>query len=340
MNKEFILHRIKPYLDKNNAISEDDFDKLFSMLDLHQQYEIINILIDENIEIIYDDDNDQVKNDSLVKYEKVPTEKIKFLTNEQLCILYQQGNNWALEALVDRNKKLVMSRAYKCFKKYKLSIDEEDLVQYGYFGLIKAAERFDIKRETKFVTYATWWIDQAIKRSICDYGFIIRLPVHYFDEVNKVLNILSLHFDLSQKEIIEILEENGISKDKYDDIMFTIENVLSIDSLNRYVGQDMEDGDTELLDFIVDKTNPTVEEDVDSKLLKETINNLLDTLKKREKEVLRMRFGLDGGDGMTLEQIGKEYNITRERIRQIEKKAIKKLRHPSRSKKLKDFILR
>ncbi len=102
----------------------------------------------------------------------------------------------------------------------------------------------------------------------------------------------------------------------------------------------MEDDDTELLDFIVDKTNPTVEEDVDSKLLKETINNLLDTLKKREKEVIRMRFGLDGGDGMTLEQIGKEYNITRERIRQIEKKAIKKLRHPSRSKKLRDFILR
>jgi len=340
MNKEFILHRIKPYLDKNNAISEDDFDKLFSMLDLHQQYEIINILIDENIEIIYDDSNDYSKNNASIRHDNVPAGKIECLTNEQLCILYQQGNSWALEALVNRNKKLVMSRAYKYFKKYELCLDEEDLVQYGYLGLIKAAERFDVKKEVKFVTYAVWWIDQAIKRNICDYGFIIRLPTHYFDTINKVLKILSNHYELSKEQIKKILIENNIKEEKYNEIMFVIKNLLSIDSLNRYVGQDMEDGDTELLDFIVDKTNPTVEEDVDSKLLKETINKLLDTLKKREKEVLRMRFGLDGGDGMTLEQIGKEYNITRERIRQIEKKAIKKLRHPSRSKKLRDFILR
>jgi len=336
MNKEYILSKIKPYLNSKNMLPEENFEKLFSRLTKTQQYEIINILIKAEIEIDYDGVSIITSNQTV----SAPTYslnnvKMDKLTNEQLCVIYQQGNKVALEALIIKNTKLVWSRVLKYNRRYNHKLDEEDLVQYGTIGLIKAAERFDLKKEAKFTTYSIWWIDQNILRSIADYGFTVRLPVHYFEQVNSLTRILSQNPNLSKQQIFESVYKDRISREKFEELLMITENIMSLASLNSYVGEDEE---SELGNFIVDSFMPTVEEQVEQKILKETITIALETLKEREKDILEQRFGLVDGIDKTLEQIGDKYDVTRERIRQIEAKALRKLRHPSRSKKLKDFL--
>lgn len=336
MNKEYVLNKINPYLNSEGKLGEDKFSKLFSVLSKQQQYEIINILIESDIEIDYDNFNNQ-KQKLKTKNTDPHIEKLNKLSNEQLCVIYQQGNNRAIDALVNNNLKLVWSRVKKYSNRYKHKLDDEDLLQYGIIGLMKAADKFDLKKEAKFTTYCTWWIDQQILRSIADYGFTIRIPVHYFDQINCLLGILGQNPNCSKQQIFEVAKEKGIDKEKFEEILMIIQNIISPASLNAFVGDEEE---SELGDFKVDDITPTVEEQVEYNQLKETIDMVLNTLTNKEKDILELRFGLKDGIDRTLEQVGVKYKVTRERIRQIEAKALRKLRHSSRSKKLKDFIMR
>ncbi len=335
MNKGYILKKIQPYLSVDNKLRENDFNSIFSRLTKLQQYEIIRLLIEEGIEIDYDNENSGKPPQVQELKTNYPTiNRFKKLSNEQLCLIYQQGNNYALDALINNNSKLVWSRVRKYGRRYNHKLDEEDLYQFGIIGLMSAADKFEAKKEAKFTTYSIWWIDQKIIRGIVDCGFTVRLPVHYFEQVTKLIGILAHNPGCTKAEMKELAEQKGINGEKFEELLMVSSNIMSPSSLNSLVGEDEE---CELGDLILEDTCLTVEEQVEEDILKETLANLLNTLKPREKDIIERRFGFYDGIPLTLEQVGAGYNLTRERIRQIEAKAIRKMRHPSRSKQIKNF---
>lgn len=336
MNKEYILNKIKPYINGKGMINENDYNNLFSKLARKEQYEIIKLLIEENIEIDYDglkSNNEEIKINSVVP--AIDISKLNKLTNEQLCVLYQQGNSIALDILVKKNTKLVWSRVLKRSQIYRHKLETDDLLQFGFIGLMIAAKKFDISKEAQFTTYAINWIDQRIIRGIVDEGYTIRIPVHYFELVSNLWRLYSENPTKSKEEIFEILKQKGVNRERFEEILFVMENIFLPTSLNLLVGEDEQN---ELGDFKVDHTSPSVEELVEYEILKVEICSVLDTLSPKEKNIIELRFGLKDGVFRTLEQIGQDYGVTRERIRQIEAKAIRRLRHPSRSNKLKEFM--
>ena len=300
-------------------------------------------LINNDIDIKFEDEAEEFNNvddyenkDEVTFHDFYAVDKIQNLTNEQLCVLYQKGLKTALDVIVSRNTNLVKSRALRYLKTYRHSLEIEDLMQAGFIGMIKAVERFKHTKGVKFITYATIWIDQAIQREIMNYGFLIRVPAYYFGQISKVLKISYLYPEYSIKELLKEIKGRDISESEENDFIYVMENVLSPLSLNYLIN---EDGDTEFIEFITDEhDNNFVEKEVEDKLLRETLNSVLNTLREKEKNVLRLRFGLDDGQEKTLEEIGKIFGVTRERIRQIEAKAIRKLRNAKRSKILKDFV--
>ncbi|MDR2656335.1 MAG: RNA polymerase sigma factor RpoD [Oscillospiraceae bacterium] len=260
--------------------------------------------------------------------------KVPLLTAEDEIDIAQrmeQGDMAAKRKLAEANLRLVVSIAKRYVGRGMLFLD---LIQEGNLGLIKAVEKFDYRKGYKFSTYATWWIRQAITRAIADQARTIRIPVHMVETINKLIRVSrQLLQELGREpQPEEIARVMAIPEEKVREIIKIAQEPVSLETP---IG---EEEDSHLGDFIPDDDAPAPAEAASFTLMKEQLTTVLDTLTPREEKVLRLRFGLDDGRQRTLEEVGKEFNVTRERIRQIEAKALRKLRHPSRSKKLKDFL--
>ncbi len=333
------------------AIVEMDFDieeldKLYDTIE-SQNIEIIDDLVDMDIENLnFDIDVSKSVDVSVPTEEKSATMddpvkvylkeigKVPLLTPEkeiELAMRISEDDPQAKRRLAEANLRLVVSIAKRYVGR---GMQFLDLIQEGNLGLIKAVDKFDHTKGFKFSTYATWWIRQAITRAIADQARTIRIPVHMVETINKVkkTNSQLLHKNGRDPTAEEIASELDMPVDKVREIIRVAQEPVSLETP---IG---EEEDSHLVDFIPDDDAPAPADAASMLLLKEQLADVLKTLTPREEKVLALRFGLEDGHPHTLEEVGREFNVTRERIRQIEAKALRKLRHPSRSKKLKDFL--
>ncbi len=319
------VEKIYDFLDKHNVdvlrISEEDEEDI--ILDDEEDLETIDLSVPEGINI-----------DDPVRMYLKEIGKVQLLNADEETMLarkMEEGDDYAKKRLAEANLRLVVSIAKRYVGRGMLFLD---LIQEGNLGLIKAVEKFDYRKGYKFSTYATWWIRQAITRAIADQARTIRIPVHMVETINKLTRVQrqllqELGREPSPEEISEVM---NLPVDRVREIQKISQEPVSLETP---IG---EEEDSHLGDFIQDDNVPVPAEAAAFTLLKEQLVEVLGTLTEREQKVLRLRFGLDDGRARTLEEVGKEFNVTRERIRQIEAKALRKLRHPSRSRKLKDYL--
>ena len=332
---------------KLDNINPDQIDKVFDKFEemgvdiLNDEFEEEPDLEDlENIEEVEDVQNinitsfDGVNVDDPVRMYLREIGKIPLLTFEEELELAKkvlEGDEDAKKKLSESNLRLVVSIAKKYVGRGMLFLD---LIQEGNMGLIKAVEKFDYTKGYKFSTYATWWIRQAITRAIADQARTIRIPVHMVETINKLIRTSRLLLQRLGREPSpeEIAEELEIPVEKVMEIQKIAQDPVSLETP---IG---EEDDSHLGDFIQDDDSPAPQDAAAYTMLKEQLEEVMNTLTPREAKVLKLRFGLEDGKARTLEEVGKEFDVTRERIRQIEAKALRKLRHPSRSKKLRDYM--
>ena len=348
---------------KKNVLEYNEINDFFHEFELDPEDidKILEILESNNVDIlrITDDDDDAVDDEIILdEKDEVDLEKIDLSVPDGISIedpvrMYlkeigkvpllsaeeeielakrmEEGDLEAKKKLSEANLRLVVSIAKRYVGRGMLFLD---LIQEGNLGLIKAVEKFDYRKGYKFSTYATWWIRQAITRAIADQARTIRIPVHMVETINKLIRVSrQLLQELGREPLPEeIAEEMNMPVERVREILKISQEPVSLETP---IG---EEEDSHLGDFIQDDNVPVPADAAAFTMLKEQLEEVLGTLTEREQKVLRLRFGLDDGRARTLEEVGKEFNVTRERIRQIEAKALRKLRHPSRSRKLKDYL--
>ena len=322
--------KILDYLEQNGIVamvpdSDADDDIILDVDDEPTEEEL------ENIEFTV---TDGVSIEDPVRMYLKEIGKVPLLSADEeveLAKRMEEGDSDAKKRLAEANLRLVVSIAKRYVGRGMLFLD---LIQEGNLGLIKAVEKFDYRKGYKFSTYATWWIRQAITRAIADQARTIRIPVHMVETINKLIRV--------QRQLLQELGREPYPEEIAKEMQLPVERVREIQkisqepvSLETPIG---EEEDSHLGDFIQDDNVPVPAEAAAFTLLREQLSEVLDTLTEREQKVLRLRFGLDDGRARTLEEVGKEFDVTRERIRQIEAKALRKLRHPSRSRKLKGYL--
>ena len=323
------MEQIFSFLESHNVdiltITEEDDDEELLLEDLEEDVDVdkIDISVPDGVSI----------EDPVRMYLK-EIGKVPLLSAEEeieLAKRMEEGDEQAKQKLAEANLRLVVSIAKRYVGRGMLFLD---LIQEGNLGLIKAVEKFDYRKGYKFSTYATWWIRQAITRAIADQARTIRIPVHMVETINKLIRVSrQLLQELGREPTPEeIAKEMDMSVERVREILKISQEPVSLETP---IG---EEEDSHLGDFIPDDNMPVPADAAAFTLLKEQLVEVLDTLTEREKKVLTLRFGLEDGRARTLEEVGKEFNVTRERIRQIEAKALRKLRHPSRSRKLRDYI--
>lgn len=353
-----ILHELLEQGKKNGELTYNEIATKCEALemDADQIEKIYDFLEKQGVEVIgnFEDDLPEIEDDFNITEDEladlsVPESvsiddpvrmylkeigKVPLLSSQEEAELAQKmanGDKEAKRRLAEANLRLVVSIAKRYVGRGMLFLD---LIQEGNLGLIKAVEKFDYTKGYKFSTYATWWIRQAITRAIADQARTIRIPVHMVETINKLIRVTrQLVQELGRDPLPdEVAKEMNMPIDKVGEIMKIAQEPVSLETP---IG---EEDDSHLGDFIQDDEAPAPSDAATFTLLKEQLMDVLNTLTPREEKVLRLRFGLDDGRARTLEEVGKEFNVTRERIRQIEAKALRKLRHPSRSKKLKDYL--
>ena len=330
------------------ALGEEQFDKVLETLE-QSGVDVLRITEDDDVDdeeiILSEEDEVDMENLDLTIPDGISIEdpvrmylkeigKVPLLSAEEeieLAKKMETGDQEAKKRLAEANLRLVVSIAKRYVGRGMLFLD---LIQEGNLGLIKAVEKFDSRKGYKFSTYATWWIRQAITRAIADQARTIRIPVHMVETINKLIRVSrQLLQELGREPTPEeIAAEMNLPVDRVREILKISQEPVSLETP---IG---EEEDSHLGDFIQDDNVPVPADAAAFTLLKEQLVEVLGTLTEREQKVLRLRFGLDDGRARTLEEVGKEFNVTRERIRQIEAKALRKLRHPSRSRKLKDYL--
>ena len=339
---------------KDQPLDAEQMDKIFDFLEASgvdvlriTENSADDLMLDDDMDIDGLDDEEEVELDKIdlsvpegvsiedpVRMYLKEIGKVPLLSAEEdieLAKKMEQGDENAKKRLAEANLRLVVSIAKRYVGRGMLFLD---LIQEGNLGLIKAVEKFDYRKGYKFSTYATWWIRQAITRAIADQARTIRIPVHMVETINKLIRVSrQLLQELGREPTPEeIAEEMDMPVDRVREILKISQEPVSLETP---IG---EEEDSHLGDFIQDDNVPVPADAAAFTLLKEQLVEVLGTLTEREQKVLRLRFGLDDGRARTLEEVGKEFNVTRERIRQIEAKALRKLRHPSRSRKLKDYL--
>ncbi len=342
--QQAIQQIIADYKEKGQIGSDALCDRLDRIAaDASQIDEVYKAIEDAHIQIIddYAKDKDlyeqllkEISMDDPVKMYLKDIGKVPLLSADdeiELARKMMDGDEYAKQRLSEANLRLVVSIAKRYVGR---GMQFLDLIQEGNLGLMKAVEKFDYQKGFKFSTYATWWIRQAITRAIADQARTIRIPVHMVETINKQVRVSRLLLQELGREPTpeEIAKEMGISESRVMEIQKIAQDPVSLETP---IG---EEEDSHLGDFIEDEQATAPTDVVAFSMLREQLIGVLDTLTPREEKVLRLRYGIDDGRPRTLEEVGKEFNVTRERIRQIEAKALRKLRHPSRSKRLKDFI--